>query len=310
MPLTTTELKLKAQNAARIETRAKSIGIPSALLAALEKSKPNRSIPQEIFSPLFKTSQTVYKSLSNLVNPPSASLAWKAHEHGVPTGLFRLPLEIREQIYGLVIGQKTVLKIPENYHKLQPSRGRSNNGPTSLLQTCRQIYAEASLNIYTQNTFHFQNHDDFLAFAHAVNPVFLSRITCLTFDLNSILRVDGDPYQHQCPRFTVHWVDGVEPQWSHVWDIIAAMDNLIELKVFLQDPGFPKWERMQCLCLPEREILAPLRKVKRRLRIFEVDVPWVDTSSWVSLKSSQPVMEGAMFNLTRRGISPLPRIRA
>jgi hypothetical protein len=139
MPLTTIELKLKAQNVARIEIRAESTGVPSALLAALEKSKPTRSIPQEIFFPLPKTFQTVYKSLSNLVNPPSSSLAWKAREHGVPTGLFRLPLEIREQIYGLVTGHKTVLKIPENYHKPRLSRVRSNNGSTSLLQTCRQM---------------------------------------------------------------------------------------------------------------------------------------------------------------------------
>jgi len=57
------------------------------------------------------------------------------------------------------------------------------------------------------------------------------------------------------------------------------MDNLIELKVFLQDPGFPEWDGMQCVCLPEREILAALWKVKRRLKVFEMDVPWVDTSS-------------------------------
>lgn len=87
------------------------------------------------------------------------------------------------------------------------------------------------------------------------------------------------------------------------------MDNLIELKVFLQDPGFPEWDGMQCLCLPEGEILAPLLKVKRRLRVFEMDVPWVDTSSWESLKSSQPITQGAPFNLTRRGINPIPRGR-
>jgi hypothetical protein len=117
--------------------------------------------------------------------------------------------------------------------------------------------------------------------------------------------MDGDPYDHQCPRFTVHWADGVKPQWSHVWDIVAAMENLAELKVFLQDPGFPEWDGMQCLCLPESEILAPLWKVKLRLRVFEIDVPWVDTSSWESLKSSQPVTEGAPFNLTWRGISSI-----
>ena len=139
LPLTTAELKLKAQNAARTEPRAKSIRVPSALLAALEKSTPTRSIPQRIFFLGSKTSQTVHKSLSSLVNPSSSSLAGKAHEHGVPTGLFRLPLELREHIYGLVTGYNIVLKIPENYHRPRPSRVRSNNGPTSLLQTCREM---------------------------------------------------------------------------------------------------------------------------------------------------------------------------
>jgi hypothetical protein len=139
MPLTTMELKLKAQNKAQLESRAQLAGVPSALLAALEKTKPARSIRQEIFSPLSKTSQTVVKSLSNLVNAPSSSLVWKAHEHGVPTTLFRLPLEIREQIYGLVAGHKTILKIPENYHKPRSPQKRSNKGSTSLLQTCRQM---------------------------------------------------------------------------------------------------------------------------------------------------------------------------
>jgi hypothetical protein len=78
---------------------------------------------------------------------------------------------------------------------------------------------------------------------------------------------------------------------------------LIELKVFLQDPGFPEWDGMQCLCLSEREILAPLWEVKRTLGVFEMDVPWVDTSSWDSLKSSQPITQGAPFNLTRKGIT-------
>ncbi|KUJ23845.1 uncharacterized protein LY89DRAFT_776072 [Mollisia scopiformis] len=305
MPLTAMELEQKAQDRAGVETRAKSIGIPSALLAALEKSKPTRSIPQETLSLLSETPQTIYRSLSNLVNPPSSSLTWKAHDHGVPTGFFRLPLEIREQIYGLVTGHKTVLKIPENYHKPRPSRERSNNGSTSLLQTCRQIYAEAITSIYTQNTFQFQNHNDFLAFAHAINPISLSQITSLTFDLNSILRVGGDPYDHQAPRFTIIWVDGVEAQWPHVWSIIAAMDNLMELNVFLQDPGFPEWDGMQCLCLFEREILSPLGKIKKRLRVFEMNVPWVDISSWDRFENRQPVTEGALFNLTRRGINPV-----
>ncbi|PMD32648.1 hypothetical protein L207DRAFT_518544 [Hyaloscypha variabilis F] len=310
MPLTTMELQQKAQNASRIEIHAKSTGVSAALLAALEKSKPTRSVPEQIVSPLSKTCQTVFKTISNIVNPPSSSSASKAHEHGVPTGLFRLPLEIREQIYGLVTGHKTVLKIPENYHKPRPSGGSSHNGSLSLLQTCRQIYVESSTSVYTQNTFQFENHNDFLAFAHSINPIFLSHITSLTFDLKSILRVGGTPYDHQCPRFTVHWIDdSVESQWSHVWDVIASMDNLTAVKVFLQDPGFPEWDGMQCLCLLEKEILRPLWKVKRCLEVFEMDVPWVDTSSWGSMKFYQAITEGARFNLTRRGINPMPRTR-
>jgi hypothetical protein len=167
------------------------------------------------------------------------------------------------------------------------------------------------MSIFTQNTFHFQNHNDFLAFAHTVNPIFLSRITSLTFDLNSIIYLDGTPFDHQCPRYTVERVDGVKPQWSHAWNIIAAMDNLTELRVFLQDPGIPEFNGMQCLLMPdtEGEILAPLWKVKRRLRVFEMNVPWVDTSSWDSMESFQPVIQSAPFNLTRRGITRPPMSR-
>ena len=169
---------------------------------------------------------------------------------------------------------------------------------------------EASTSIYTQNTFHFANHNDFLAFSHAVNPILLSQIKSLSFDLNSILRVDGTPYDHQCPRFTVNWIDGVEALWSHVWSIIAAMDNLTDVKVFLQNPGFPEWEGIECLCLPEREILAPLFKVNRDLKVFDMNVPWIDSSSWTSLRTSQPVVQDASFNLIRRGTNPLQRSKS
>jgi hypothetical protein len=94
----------------------------------------------------------------------------------------------------------------------------------------------------------------------------------------------------------------VEPQWSHVWNIIAAMDNLIELKVFLQDPGFPEWDGMQCICCVEKDMLAPLWKVKRRLRVFEMNVPWVDLG-----KHYHAITEEAPFSLRRIGIDPLPR---
>lgn len=139
MPLTAPELQLKTQSKAQTQKRAEVIGISPALLFALEQSSPKYSIPQGIILPLSKASQNIYKSLSNLAKPPTSAPAPKLHEHGVPTGLFRLPLDIREQIYGLVLGHKTVLKVPENFHYVSSFRGRSNNGPTSILQTCRQM---------------------------------------------------------------------------------------------------------------------------------------------------------------------------
>ena len=133
------ESDLKAQDRSRIGNQAKSSGISPALLAALESSKPSHFLPQKIVAPLSETWQTIHKLLSNLVDPHSFPSAWKAREHGVPTGLFRLPLEIREQIYGLVAGHRTILKIPEYYYKPRQSGGDSNNGLLSLFQTCRQL---------------------------------------------------------------------------------------------------------------------------------------------------------------------------
>ena len=133
------ELKLKATNMARIESQVNSAVVSSALLAALENSRPSRFIPQEVLLRVSKPWGILYKSLLSLTSPPPTFLGWKAHEHGVPTGFFRLPLEIREQIYGFLVGYKAVLKIPENYHKSRPSRRSTHNGPTGLLQTCRQL---------------------------------------------------------------------------------------------------------------------------------------------------------------------------
>jgi hypothetical protein len=144
MPLNTKESELREQKVAQRELRAKSIGVPPALLRALEKSEPTRSISQQTSVALSNTSQNIYKSLRDFIFPTSSSIASRVHDHGVPTGLFRLPLEVREQIYVLVTGHKTVLKIPVNYHRGRldhsgRSARRSSTDPNSLVQTCRQM---------------------------------------------------------------------------------------------------------------------------------------------------------------------------
>jgi hypothetical protein len=92
-----------------------------------------------------------------------------------------------------------------------------------------------------------------------------------------------------------------------MWSIIAALPNLITLNVFLEDPGESEWGGHQCLCVPptDSDVLLPLRKVKQKLKVFEMSVPWVDTSSWLSMENSQPDLEGVGFKLIKRGIKEL-----
>jgi hypothetical protein len=132
----------------------------------------------------------------------------------------------------------------------------------------------------------------------------LNQITSLSFDLNSILFVDGTPYDHQCPRFTVDVIDGVMPQWSHLWAIIAALENLVSIKVFLRDPGSPEWDDKQCLFLSESVILGPLWKVKSKMEVFELDVPWCFTDDRHPWPGKQ-IVRDAPFNLIRRGITDM-----
>jgi hypothetical protein len=166
-------------------------------------------------------------------------------------------------------------------------------------------YTEAITALYSQNTFHFHGHNDFLAFAHEVNPMSLSQITALTFNLDSILSVWGTPYDHQCPRFTVGFIDGVKPQWACLWSIVAAMENLVSIQVFLEDPGAQEWAGMQCL-LPfnELEYLEPLWAVATKLRVFEISVPWFNR--WNSPPSQeQSFVQATPFKIIRRGISDI-----
>lgn len=135
MPLTKDEFKFKAQHTAQLNDRANAIRISPALQAALESSKPTASIPQQFSGFLSKT----YKSLSNMVNlNSSSSTDQRLYQHGVPTGFFRLPLEIREEIYDLVTGSD--LHIAESYHETRSNNKKPNNrGVTNLLQICRQM---------------------------------------------------------------------------------------------------------------------------------------------------------------------------
>jgi hypothetical protein len=137
------QFELSAEKVVQRQIHNELIGVSPALIRALANSRQSPSIVQETVVALSKTSQNVSKSLRNLALPPSSTASRKLG-HGVPTGLFRLPLEIREQIYCYITGHNIVVKISKNYQQglldgtKIPVRW-PNNGPKSLLQTCRQM---------------------------------------------------------------------------------------------------------------------------------------------------------------------------
>ncbi|KAL8706959.1 MAG: hypothetical protein Q9201_000007 [Fulgogasparrea decipioides] len=205
-----------------------------------------------------------------------------------PTGLQasrlnRLPLEIRQEIYGYVLGRE------ENCLVMLPFKVRAtaekassagyidvmdaavNQGlvirddvffwpqRTALLRSCRQIYAEAVDLLYSGNTFVIKHPRVFLAFA--VPPQ----------RLNSIrnLRIALKPPQYSSVE-TVCWMFH---EWSRFWDIIVKMKRLKKLHVsidyVLHDPAllnFPLDDERHC-----QSILHPMLSLSG-LSDFKLDL--------------------------------------
>ncbi|KAI4266383.1 MAG: hypothetical protein L6R38_008780, partial [Xanthoria sp. 2 TBL-2021] len=209
------------------------------------------------------------------------------------SGLSRLPLEIRQEIWGYVLGREenTLILLPLKIRAIpgahpMPSQDsnpyRNNNwhitetGPSfwlhrpAILRTCRQIYIEAVDLLYTENTFVFQSPLILAYFAKAVLPYRFNAIrkVRIWFEQNnwpfwpSCSSRGGEKLQ---PSITTQ-----REEWRQSWQTIAGMENLTTLHVTFDSTLAEYWDDRNA----SRDVLLPLldlrgiRDFKLRLGVF------------------------------------------
>ncbi|KAL8665833.1 MAG: hypothetical protein Q9202_001955 [Teloschistes flavicans] len=160
------------------------------------------------------------------------------------SSLDRLPLELRQEIYGYVLGREenwliflpfkmravpqghlstmwdvthpyvNQTKVVRDHRLFWPQR-------TALLRTCRQIYREAVELLYTGNTFVVKHPKILFTLAKYVPPQRFSSIRTLHICLMS-------PYHHSSSRsLTLE-------DYRRFWEIIRGMEHLQTLHVSIQ----------------------------------------------------------------------------
>ena len=120
---------------------------------------------------------------------------------------------------------------------------------------CR--FKEASNVLYTQNTFDFDHPRCFIIFEMTVPTATLNSIKHLSINLQREL------YDPERPDRTTRSLR--HDEWPHMWDIIARMQGLEEIRVRFRFPvkGWLGWS--------EEEVLEPLWKFTRPMKVFEVN---------------------------------------
>lgn len=164
--------------------------------------------------------------------------------------LTRLPPEIRQEIYVLVVGGNLTHVVRKDQklahvrcklecetdffrrcrraaagtcHDGAPMLASTSNGNLALLRTCRQIYIEAVELMYSCNTFDFDHQDLFLFFSRSILPQRLAAIRSL--NLNLEISYIEQPFL---------WAESAPKGWTLMWDVIARdMPGLKHLRVSL-----------------------------------------------------------------------------
>ncbi|KAL8779969.1 MAG: hypothetical protein Q9213_006694 [Squamulea squamosa] len=179
--------------------------------------------------------------------------------------LLRLPLEIRQEIYGYVLGREEnclvalpfkIRAVPEGH---STSRENVRNAAlnqclitsdeprfwpqrTALIRTCRQIYNEAIDLLYCGNIFVVKHPQIFLCFTKSIVPMRLNRIRNIRIIIEKPL----------CLVLTLNKVDSsVREVWESFWDAVSRIECLTSLCV-----GFK-------YCFPPSDQIA-------------MDAPWMD----------------------------------
>jgi hypothetical protein len=127
-------------------------------------------------------------------------------------------------------------------------------------------YKESSLVLYNQNMLDFDQPRSFIVFMQKISLSSLHSIRSISFELQ------GHPFV-QKPSNPSHSsaVDSRSSdleQWVQMWDIIATMQGLEEVRVRFRSSlhGWMGWK--------EKDILDPLWKVTRPLKVFDVEARW------------------------------------
>ncbi|KIW01544.1 uncharacterized protein PV09_07022 [Verruconis gallopava] len=176
--------------------------------------------------------------------------------------LFRLPLELRQQIYRIVLGGKCVAhdisgnRIGDRSDPWPPYErpggerrglrpwGWQPNRKTnilSLLVTCRQIYSESIDTLYANNIFYFRNpFTNWSLSSWRVLPQRLEQIRILILD-----ETIGD----------TNIVFSNRRQWKRMWRVVAKMSRLKVLYLNVDTPYSKAWTRNRDF---EKRLLSPL----------------------------------------------------
>ncbi|KAH8799709.1 hypothetical protein F5884DRAFT_810959 [Xylogone sp. PMI_703] len=226
---------------------------------------------------------------------PQSSHAAQATSSPTParqSQFFRLPLAVREGIYGYVVGRHELLHILLRYRS-SPSRwevayrrcGAGGKVEDCVLKgcreyhdvvkgsyygyfdhvgglflTCRDVYEEASRVLYSQNTLEFDHPLSLGIFSRGVSPALLQSVRSVSIDLQRHI------YTYSANNFSL--CTSLHPdQWLQMWTIVSGMQGLEEIRVRFQltIDGWMGWS--------EREVLEPLYGVKQPLKVFEVEMP-------------------------------------
>ena len=223
------------------------------------------------------------------------------------SGLLKLPVELRQQIYDLHLKQATILiqelSDRKGHYRLSSAmrrpfavlvngrrphpHSRVVRNPSQLMHlllVCRQIYCETIEYIYRRNTFRFVHHEPaFLLPTLSIFPQkhldtlrsleFQFCIDILVKDLG-LEKCQPGPYYERTPTSWTASLGGRSRQqqrWAALWTFLATLPNLQRLHVaFTRLPGPDNLTDDWVFW----SILAPLLQFNKRERLAMFEVEW------------------------------------
>ncbi|KAF2185867.1 hypothetical protein K469DRAFT_575050 [Zopfia rhizophila CBS 207.26] len=230
------------------------------------------------------------KSTLSITSTPDPELDARTNAQGQSTFFEKLPLELRQMVYELVVGEEVVhltLGAKGRFgHFLCEEGGlglglgwecscrvlvggrecrRLDHHLLSFLTTCRRMYSEAIPILYKSHTFSLLHATHLL---YLPNRIPIPRINTLrTLRLRWTIR--ALPYFRR-PMSKKYAYPEDTANWQRAWQIIASMNGLRDLYVVLVDSNNiweQKWLEM------EGQLLEPVKLVIQP-RWFELWLPY------------------------------------